>query len=55
MADGFYLWVSCQLLLNKFLDPSTPSMRKVEDGGGKEIMILILIMSEIVATNIVAS
>ena len=38
-------------LLNKFCDPSTPSMRKVDDGektGGK-------IMVFIVATNVVAS
>ena len=26
---------SKQLLLNKFFDPSTPSMRKVDDGGKK--------------------
>ena len=26
------LWRSCQLSLKKFLDPSTPSMRKVDDG-----------------------
>ena len=41
------------LSLNKFFDPSTPSMRKVDDGEtgegeGKK-------MSEIVATNVVAS
>ena len=27
---------SKQLLLNKFFDPSTPSMRKVDDRGKKE-------------------
>ena len=27
---------SDQLLLNKFLDPSTPSMRKGRDGGEKK-------------------
>ena len=39
MADGVwkgvYPWVlgrSRQLSLNKFFDPSTPSMRKVDDG-----------------------
>ena len=43
MADsvwkGVYPWVlgrSCQLLLNKFFDPSIPSMRKVDDGKRKE-------------------
>ena len=33
---GFNLWVigrSHQLSLNKFFDPSTPSMRKGRDGG----------------------
>ena len=33
-----YLYVlgrSCQLWLNKFFDPSTPSMRKVDDEGKK--------------------
>ena len=30
MADG--LWRCCQLLLNKFFDPSTPSMKEGDDG-----------------------
>ena len=36
---GVYPWVfgrSNQLLLNKFFDPSTPSMRKGRDGGKKK-------------------
>ena len=44
MADGVWkgvfpqaFWHSCQLSLNKFLDLSTPSMRKVDDGEGKKI------------------
>ena len=39
MADGAWKYVkpyvidpSDQLLLNKFFDPSTPSMRKIDDG-----------------------
>ena len=43
MADGVWKGVypqvlgrSRQLSLNKFLDPSTPSMRKVDDGEKKE-------------------
>ena len=39
MADGvwkgvqsYVIWRSDQLLLNKFFDLSTPSMRKVNDG-----------------------
>ena len=32
MADGVF-GQSCQLSLNKFFDSSTPSMRKVDDGG----------------------
>ena len=43
MADGVWKGVypqvfghSKQLLLNKFFDPSTPSMRKVRDGGEKK-------------------
>ena len=31
-----FLGRSCQHLLNKFLDPSTPSMRKVDDGEKRE-------------------
>ena len=43
MADGVWKGVqsqvigrSRQLSLNKFFDPSTPSMRKVDDGEEKE-------------------
>ena len=39
MADGVWKGVfghSKQLPLNKFFDPSTPSMRKVDDGKKKE-------------------
>ena len=43
MADGVWKGVypsifgrSCQLLPNKFFDPSTPSMRKVDDGEKRE-------------------
>ena len=42
MADGVWKGVQSQVIgcsdqhsLNKFLDPSTPSMRKVDDGGKK--------------------
>ena len=64
MADwvwkGVYHWVvgcSRQLLLNKCLDPSTPLMRKVHNGGekrggGEEKKKIIMF---IVATNVVAS
>ena len=34
MADGVWVWVlgrSRQLSLNKFFDPSAPSMKKVDD------------------------
>ena len=41
------------LSLNKFLDPSTPSMRKGRDGGGGEKKKK-KIKAEIVATNVVA-
>ena len=43
-----------QLLLNKFFDPSTPSMRKGRGRENKKIGKL-KIMTEIVATNVVAS
>ena len=39
MVGGVYPWVlghSKQLLLNKFFDPSTPFMRKVDDGEEKK-------------------
>ena len=38
-----------QLLQNMVIDPSTPTLRKVEDGEKKKIM------AELVATNVVAS
>ena len=40
---------SCQLSLNKFFDPSAPSMRKVDDGKRKENYVIL------VATNVDAS
>ena len=43
---------SRQLSLNKFLDPSTPSLRKVDNGEKKEKEKR---MSFIVITNLVAS
>ena len=62
MADGVWKGVNGHfepLSLNKFLDPSTPSMRKGDDrgeqkyrekrGGGEKIMM------KIVATYVVAS
>ena len=44
MSDRFWKCVnttkvfgrSCQLLLNKFLEPSTPSMRKVDNEGEEQ-------------------
>ena len=45
-------WRSRQLLLNKFFDPSTPSMRKVDDEEKKE---KVKIMSFIMATNVITS
>ena len=48
-VDPKVLGRSQQLLLNKFFDPSTPSMRKGRDGeNGKKSTF-------IVATNVVAS
>ena len=41
---------SCQLLLNKFFDQSTPSMRKVNNGEKRKKR-----MTFIVATNVFAS
>ena len=65
MADGVWKGVypqvlgrSRQLSLNKFLDPSTPSMRKVHDGEKKKKekrKRKERIMTFIVATNVVAS
>ena len=43
------------LLLNKFFDPSTLSMRKGDDGGEKNGKKKKKIMMKIVATNVVAS
>jgi len=38
MADGVKVFGrSRQLSLNKFFDPSTPSMRKVDDGEEKKM------------------
>ena len=43
MADGVWKWVQPYvighfepLLLNKFFDPSTPSMRNIDDGEKKK-------------------
>ena len=49
MADGVF-GRSKQLLLNKFFDPSTPSMRKVDDGEKKRKKKKLKIMSFLVAT-----
>ena len=46
---------SRQLSQNKFLDPSTYSMRKVDNRGEKNGRGGIIIMAEIVANNSVAS
>ena len=35
-VDPKVVWHFKQLLLNKFFDPSTPSMRKVNDGEKNE-------------------
>ena len=35
MADGMFFGAPHQISLNKFFDPSTPSMRKGRDGGEK--------------------
>ena len=56
MADGVWKGVIGhfkQLSLNKFFDPSTPSMRKSRDGGEKRKEKKI--MKKIVATNVIAS
>ena len=50
MANGI-LGRSRQLSLNKFFDPSAPSMRKVVDGKRKKEKIMVFL----VATNVVAS
>ena len=70
MADGDWKGVypygfghSCQLLLNKFFDASTPFMRKVDDGEEKKKKKKKekkrkkkkKIMTFIVATNVIAS
>ena len=68
MADGVWKGIypkvfgrSKQLLLNKFFDPSTPSMRKVDDGEKKKEKKKKKkkkkekIMTFIVATNVIAS
>ena len=46
---------SRQLSLNKFFDPSTPSMRKVDGGKRKKEKEKEKIMLFLVATNFVAS
>ena len=63
MADGVWKWVqsqvigcSDQLLLNKFFDPSTPSMRKGDDGEEKRKKTRKKKVKRfLVATNVVAS
>ena len=64
MADevwkGVYSQVFGQLSLNKFFDPSTPSIRKVDDGEKKrkkkkKKKKKEKIVTFIVATNVVAS
>ena len=57
MADGVWKGVQPSVIghfeslsQNKVFDPSTPSMRKVDDGKRKK-----KIMMKIVATNVVAS
>ena len=56
---GVYPWIlgrSRQHSLNKILDPSTPSMRKVDDGEKKrKKKKRKKIMTFIVATNVIAS
>ena len=63
MADGVWKGVypqvlgrSRQLSLNKFFDPSTPSMRKVDDGEKRKEKKKEKekIMTFMVATNVVA-
>ena len=61
-ADGVWKGVypkifgrSRQLSLNKFFDPSAPSMRNVDDGKKEKKKIKEKIMSFLVATNVVAS
>ena len=58
MADGVWKSVYCivfgrsrQLSLDKFLDPSTPFMKKVDNGEKKEEKIMLFIM----ATNVITS
>ena len=60
MADGVWKCVypevfghSKQLSLNKFFDPSTPSMTKVDEGEEKKRKEKII--TSIAATNVVAS
>ena len=63
MADGVWKGVQPQVIghfeplsLNKFFDPSTPSMRKVDDGEEKnEKKEKKKIKMFLVATNVVAS
>ena len=63
MADGVWKGVQPKVIghfeplsLNKFFDPSTPSMRKIDDGEKKrKKKEKKKITVEIVATNVVAS
>ena len=56
MAEGVWFFGrSHQLSLNKFFDPSIPSMRNIDDGEKEKKKKKKKIMTEIVATNVVAS
>ena len=62
MADGVWKVVyalvfgrSRQLSLKRFFDPSAPSMRKGDDGEGKNGREKKKIMTFLMATNVVAS
>ena len=55
MSTPRFFGRSKQLLQNKFFDPSTPSMGKVDGEKIKKIKEKKKIMAFIVATNVVAS